>query len=236
MVIALHGNPGTGADLEPLAARLGAQGPRVVVPSRPPAGAPLEELVAELDRLALEAEQLCLLGYSWGCYLALRYARLAARPPAAIVLVNPYLVAQNPLSPLVPVALGLPLLGRLLVRGVAAKAPAFIETVFAPEPPPAETAAALRARLADPVMWRGAVRYKLLQQREPLAALAQPPARMLVVRGSADRVADWQVQQRPLAGILPRIEIEEVPGAGHGLPWTRTAELARRIADWLAAG
>ncbi len=239
--IGLHGNPGWGNDLAPLLAPLrdGREQVRVELPTRPEEGAALSVLIDEIDRLIEEhaPARFRLVGYSWGGWLALTYLHHGKRRPDGVALIAPYLVAHSPISALAAMAVRAPWLGRLLLRRVACRAPAFLERVFAPEPLPPAVRDAAMALLGEPACWLGAVRYKRLMQREALPVLAQRPCRLLLVRGAEDRVGDWAVQRRPLVKLLDQgaIEQEVLEGAGHGLPWTRTAWLRDRLAAWAAA-
>jgi pimeloyl-ACP methyl ester carboxylesterase len=237
LLIALHGNPGTGADLAGLLAPLRSDGLRLELPTRPEGGAGLDALVEELDRLVDEhdPEAYALLGYSWGAWLALTHAARAARPPAGVALVNPYLVVEDELSPVAGAVLRVPLLGRSLLKKVAGKAPGFVEKVFRPDAPPPELAERMERALASPALWGGAARYKLLQQRHPLPALRAAPGQLLVLRGAADAVGAWETQRRPLAGILgqPSVTERAYDGAGHALPWTHAEAVRGQLSSWI---
>lgn len=232
LTVLLHGNPGTGDDWNLVVDQLGSVD--VETPTRPAGGVgQLADLLGPLDRLiaARKPDRLRVVGYSWGCYLALHHAWRAQRRPDELVLVNPYVVAQNPISAGANVVLNLPVVGGAILRAkTKTMAPEFVANTFAPAQPPAGVADAMAARLADPAVWKGAVAYKLLQQNQPLARVADLPARTVIVRGGADQVADWNVQRAPLDGVRDDYEERVIEGAGHGLPWTHAAELARIIA------
>jgi pimeloyl-ACP methyl ester carboxylesterase len=174
-----------------------------------------------------------ILAYSWGGYLALRHAAGAARKPDAIALINPTLIAENPLSLFVRGLLSVPGLGPWLIgRTVGERARGFVEACFRPETPPDGLKDALIARLSDPGLWLGAAKYKALQQAAPLASLAEVPAqRLLVLRGERDEAVTWSTQEPILRPILKSVavEVKTIPGAGHSLLWTHGDEVAAAL-------
>src|SRR5262249_40108387 len=101
LILALPGNPGLPQDFDELPGRLHLSAPEeFAVVARPRAGADGGALTKEIEAASARtgAEKVVILAYSWGGYLALRHAAGAARKPDAIALINPTLVAENPLS------------------------------------------------------------------------------------------------------------------------------------------
>lgn len=169
-----------------------------------------------------------LLGYSRGCVEALRAASLW--PDLRGVLA----VAPHPgtaPAPLMMAVLGLPGLGDwLLSRMAAVRIERFLQESCAPEPVPDSYAqrGGLYAR-AD--VLRAALLRPVLPASDVAAALdrvASVP--QCLVLGAVDRpnpLANAWAQARPGR------HVEILPGAGHALPWTRTAAVARILRRFL---
>ena len=227
LTLLIHGNPGSAADLEPLAAAFRAAGEgeaRVV--ERAAGGESLRALTDQIDR-AGSSDRLRVVAYSYGAWLAMQHALRGSRKPDALVLVNPYLVVERPLSSAAALIATAPVVGDAIMRRkTPALADQFVADVFAPAQPPPD-AAALRERLNDPAVWQGALRYKRLQQQAPLEPLDALPCPTRVIIGEADRVADWKRQMTAFGRALTAIDLRTIEGAGHALPWTHPEEVAR---------
>jgi pimeloyl-ACP methyl ester carboxylesterase len=230
LVLAIHGNPGGPEDLGWLADRL--EDTEVVAPALCWGSEGLEGLVAELDAIvrARAPEDLVLVGYSWGAWVALHYVRSGSREPDALVLVNPFLVAVEPLPTAVSTLATAPVLGEPLLALAAPRlSRSFLEDTFFPAEPPPEVAELRRERLRAPATWRAAIRRREGQREAPLPDLAGLPCPAVVLLGAQDRVASWPDQRRPLLGVIDRLEIHEIPAAGHALPWTHPDEIVAGI-------
>jgi pimeloyl-ACP methyl ester carboxylesterase len=231
--IFLHGNPGTPEDFDLVRAEPAMADTRIVAPARPQ-GATLNDLIGELDRLVGDhrAGGVTVVGYSWGAYWALQHAASGRHQPDRLVLVNPYLVVENPLSALAPIALGLPAIGAAILRRSASKwTDEFITGSFRPVSPSPELRTELAGRLDDPDRWRAAVHDKRLQQANPLAPLRELSCATVVLRGERDEVGHWERQSTVLAPVASGIDETVVPGAGHALLWTHPAEVAAAISS-----
>ncbi len=235
LLLALHGNPGTPDDFADLASRCEAAEVRCVAPALSWGPDGLTGLIADLDAVVADAGPgpLVVVGYSWGAWAALQYERHGARPPDAIVLVNPYLVSTRPVSPFVERLSTAPVLGRAAL-GLAAPrlTAAFLRDVFAPASPPDSLAAAWTARLRPSDVWQAALRRKAAQGRHPVPPVPRSSCPILVLIGSEDRVADWGEHRRALDPGRPRVDLHEIEGAGHSLLWTHSDEVVSRIETW----
>jgi pimeloyl-ACP methyl ester carboxylesterase len=230
-VVLIHGNPGSPGDLARVADRLAGRGIRVAAPAMPSLAESPGEIVAFLETSVRDGEEPpVLVGYSWGAWAALWYVLRAHRAPSAVVLVNPYLVVTDRLSPVVAGVAALPGVGRTVLSWTAARLTRrFLDETFHPVWPSAPIARARAARLASPAVWQAAIRRKRLQQAAPLPPFRSLPCPVDVVVGLADRVAPWREHRAPLHDASPAPGIHAVPGAGHALPWTCPDVIASRI-------
>lgn len=240
ILVALHGNPGEAGDLNVLAERMADDLP-VVHFNADAKPLTLNGLIERLERQvqSQHADDVILLAYSWGAYLALYWLRNTQQPVRHVVLVNPTLVAGNPISALTDFLTGLPGLGSALLMATAVPTSgAIIERMFAPELPPQPYRDEMVRAMSKPIIWRKAIERKRMQQRFPLAFHAFPaPHRLLVIRGEADQMVNWAPQQQLLAALgVDASQIHTVPGAGHGLPWTRPDAVAALINQALGLG
>jgi len=232
----LTGNPGHQDDFAALAAALEARELFVTRWTRPPAGAPIAALSQEISE---RAPGLPVIAYSFGAFVALHHAarqRERGEAPPPLALLAPYLVPDSPTSPVVRALAAAPGIGRwLLGRKAAGLTAAYLRNVFAPELVPASFAEAATRRMASAACWRGALRYKREMELHPAPPLAVDGPPLLWVRGAEDRVAEVEAQQALLAPARARTREVALEGAGHGLPWTRTTEVADEIERWARA-
>lgn len=224
--ILVHGNPGRAAVLAPLEAVLVQRGFRVHAVELPMQDAsPIERPIVD----AAAGDPAVLVGYSYGAYLALRAAARAR--VAGVCLVNPHLVAREGLALPLKLLLSVPGLGRKLVgRGLEARVDESLGRWFGKAAPPP----ALRAALCDADLWLRAARWKDLQAREPLPALAArdlPALRVLV--GEEDVGSPWRDQAGVIADLAPEA-LRRVPGAAHALPWTHADLVADVVCELVA--
>lgn len=245
LYVLLHGNPGSPEDLLELNHALRERGATEVVALswRDPQGCPaFDHLDAEIEKVLAQAktEHWCLVGYSYGAYVALgllaqqgslRQSALRHRP-ALLTLINPYLVVDKPLSVAARAVLSTPGLGSFILgRGLAKRATDFVDNVFAPTRPAADIRANLTSRLNSTGCWRQAASAKQFQQDNPLAPVTRLPCPGVVFNGAEDKVSRWSVHKDPLRGVNAHLRIEVVENAGHALPWTHTEQLAQTITD-----
>jgi 3-oxoadipate enol-lactonase len=236
-VVLLHGQPGTGYDWEPVAARL-ADHLRVLVPDRPGYGrtggravgvAANTELVVDLlDRL--QVERAVIGGHSWAGAVALDLAARHADRVGGLVLVGS--VGGSGSIDRLDRLLALPLVGPALsMMGMAtlrfsrkARQAAHLDWRVGPDvPSPLETGL-YRS-------WRSFVieQRALVQELPAIAtAIAQLEVSAVVVVGERDRVVPPS-SQAALANVLPRARLVAIAGVGHLLPNEAPEQLASVI-------
>ena len=236
LLIALHGKPGSGEDWQPLLDALELDDAwSVWTPTRPVEGASLSDLIATIDLHITEVrpERVVVLAYSWGCWLALQHALIGARAPDGLVLLNPYLVAESPISPVARAVLAVPGLGGwILSRSAPQRAADFVAKSFAPATPEPALASAMIGRLSRGRVWRGAVVATQEHVAAPLPHLGDFLIPTLALVGENDTVAS-----APIHGpALPRnAEVQQIDGAGHALPWTPHSQVVPALQRWLDA-
>ncbi|MFH0952932.1 MAG: alpha/beta fold hydrolase [Verrucomicrobiota bacterium] len=196
---------------------------------RPVGGASVADLIEHMggEVRRLNPARLVLMGFSWGAYLACRFAERSPVKPDSLILLNPMLAVSSPVSPLMAALLNTPVLNALLAAALARVLPGgFVARVFAPESPEPSLRDQLVKQLSSPTLWLGALRYKLEQQRHPLGAVqAARCRRAVVLRGAADAVAPWEQQAGLLKDLGPSLTVHTVEGAGHSLLWTHQDEV-----------
>ncbi|HEV7862638.1 MAG TPA: alpha/beta hydrolase [Acidimicrobiia bacterium] len=251
IVLALHGQPGTGRDFVALARALDGTG-RVVAPDRPGWGdraaepaagfaAGADDAARILDREGVE--RAVVLGFSWGGGVALELARRHPDRVAGLVLA----ASIGPGEPTaVDRVLALPVAGRAICgSGLAATRLALRRSAFH-----GILGRGMRGvdpnhvrRFADDCLSRAALVSFMVEQRalvrefpavlEALSGLRVPTT---VVSGERDRLIAPGSARR-LADALGA-ELQIVPGAGHFLPGVSAAVLAEAVvavaarADW----
>lgn len=230
LLLALHGNPGAPSDFDLMAGRLHlGTDIRFVASPRPPGGAEVSEVVERLvdEVRELGPHKLAVVGFSWGAYLACRFAESSPVKPDSLILLNPMLAVSSPVSPLMAALLNTPVLNALLAAALARVLPGgFVARVFAPGSPEPPLRDRLVKHLGSPTLWLGALRYKLEQQRHPLGAVqAAWCRRAVVLRGAADAVAPWERQVGLLKDLGSSLTVHTVAGAGHSLLWTHQDEV-----------
>jgi len=233
-VLLLHGQPGSGADWEPIRALLEPDH-LVLAPDRPgygsapgPALGPTGNAEVLAATLAGVGRRAVVAGHSYGAAIALRLAELRPELVAALVLVCP---AGSPRSlNAIDRAMALPGVGEaagwVLLRGGAAAARwAFGRAL--PMPPPASV-----ATWRDGRAWRSfAVEQRGLVEELPELVRALPSVRASVdiLAGRRDRVVPPSAADE-LAGALPSSRVTWVPDSGHLLPWEQPELVAAVIA------
>lgn len=235
LLLTLHGNPGDPADFAPLLAALAPPAScRVIAPARPDRPRDLEQALAAIDQACAEHphDRLLLLGYSWGAYLAAAWALSRAGRADRLALLNPLLVSERPIPPLVSALLAIPRLAEsLLERTVDERAQRFIDDLFEPDAPELALRCELAERLSNAGVWLRAVRCKQLHLRTPLRGCLSSP--VLVLRGDDDHVADWQVQAPALRSLAADAVVRTITDAGHSLPWTHAPEVTAALREFL---
>lgn len=189
-------------------------------------------LVAALD--ALEIERPLLMGFSWGGAVS---AALVAEHPeraAGAVLLGAPLYAWDGDVSFLDRGLALPVLGPSFARlGGSALArliaPAMLEESFAPESAPADfferspVPLALRvSSLIANARDMAGLNRALGEQSGRYGAIRVP---IEVVHGSGDQVVWTTHHAQPFAAEVPSAVLTELPGAGHHLLYTRSADV-----------
>jgi pimeloyl-ACP methyl ester carboxylesterase len=242
-VVLLHGQPGSGADLDAVARELAPRA-RVIVPDRPGYGrtggeatgfAGNARAVFELmDRLDVASATFA--GHSWGAGLALAAAQLDPARVGALALISPVTPAGRfgPLDRLLAdervgpplLRAGFGLAGHSLslrpLRELAARSLPGVRYE--------DLVATARAWRREPV-WRSFfVEQRALMSELPALAPALPAIHkpVTVLIGSRDRVVTPRDAMR-LASLLPGARFVRVGGAGHLLPQQRPELVAREI-------
>jgi len=247
-VLALHGQPGSGRDFEPLGRALAGEW-RMVAPDRPGwgsrAGEPArgfaagaDDAVAVLDREGVD--RAIVLGFSWGGGVALELARRHPDRVGGLVLA----ASIGPGEPTVADRLlALPVAGRAISAGGLAatrlvlRRPSFHGIVGrgmkGVDPNHVR-------RFVDDCMSRAALDSFMVEQRAlvrdfpaVLRSLGEVRMPTTVVTGDRDRLIARDSAHR-LAEHIPRAELRIVPGAGHFLPGTSATVLAEVVADTAA--
>lgn len=191
---------------------------------------------------AIDAQRPILLGFSYGGAVALSYALQYPDEVAALVLVNP---ATHPWrrGPAMPFGVAdAPLVGPVLKHtivtplGLLLKDSA-VESVFAPEPvPPAFAAAPVTLALRPDAYAATAREIRVLDAFLREQVLRYPELRLpvAVVVNDGDTSVLSTVHGRPLASVLPNVELVVTGGGGHPLHFSRPASVLAAI-DWAAA-
>ncbi|MCG8313700.1 MAG: alpha/beta fold hydrolase [Pseudomonadales bacterium] len=232
LFVTLSGNPGAAADLDALISALGQEDSYYAF-ERPIEGASLTGLLQLLEAGIAQRSptSVVVIAYSWGSYLALKWAQTTSFNIERLVLINPTVEAENPISGLVKALVGAPIVGDVLLKKVAAsKTPEFIEHSFAPQQPSASVQAKMFSALNNPSIWKGAVRYKSIQQTHPL--VGEIKHKLTVFKGAADKAITWNIQWPKLKSLVAdpeHISLHEIDNAGHALPWTHVEQLAAQI-------
>lgn len=209
----------------------------------PPPGA--ASVAAQARTIAHFAEAIGLdrplvVGHSLGGAIALALAVNFPDHIAGLALIAP---ATHPPPEVPPVFRGLDIRSRWLRFVVAwtvaiplaiRNGPHVLETVFGPEPVPADFATNGGGLLSlRPKGFIGAsrdlveARQNIGDQTERYQDLAMPVG---VLFGAADRILDPAAHGGALAAKLPGVDFELIEGAGHMLPFTRADDCARFIA------
>lgn len=236
-IVLVHGWTADARMWAPVARRLVAAGRRVVVydlrgHGRSTVGAAgttiaalAEDLRAVLE--AVDARDVVLGGHSMGGMtaqlLAIRHPDVVADRVACLVLISTAArrvvpVAAGVVSGVVgsgalAAAMGSPVLGPLLVRGVHGKNVSLVAldaTRATVQTTPSEVRSGFMRAMAD------------MDLTPELPAIRVPT---LVVSGSRDYLA-LPVRSREIAGLIPGARLEVVNGAGHQLPFERPDTLA----------
>jgi acyl-CoA synthetase (AMP-forming)/AMP-acid ligase II/pimeloyl-ACP methyl ester carboxylesterase len=184
---------------------------------------------------ALERHTHLVLGYSWGCVLALESAVELARQgkrPDGVFLIAPYLVKPKPLSGGMKTLLSLPLLSNLLltlklksvIMGLLkdSSAPAAIPDYYKYSCQFWAKAKYIKKALLEKELYPQTKIEKLLQE---LASFKIP---LFILSGDSDQTSGPE-QLALLKKYLPDLQAKQLTQAGHALPWTHIKECVTEL-------
>ncbi|MHB1446818.1 MAG: alpha/beta fold hydrolase [Acidimicrobiales bacterium] len=247
-VLLVHGQPGEGADWDPVIDLLGPTH-RLVVPDRPGYGAspgPASGPTGNADRLADLLESLAtgpaiVVGHSYGAAVAARLAERHPEAAAALVLVCP--AASSAALGGADRALAVPVVG----EAAAFFAMRFLAGLahWATRVIPAQRLSSLPMRVGLPAdrvgafadSWRRGDVWRVFaaEQRALVAempeldrALSNITVPVSLVGGGRDHIIPPRVV-RELAARLPQATITWAPEAGHLLPWRQPSVVAEAV-------
>ena len=243
-VLFLHGNPGGKEDWRDIAPAIARAGYRCLVPDRPGHGETdgilfhkespwiQTDIYSGLIDQMVGSGKVAVVGYSFGCFLALR---LAARKPTSITglaLLAPFVAPRDtseaPSN--IPFLARVPVLGSLLqvVLPLAAKGKIqeHLQKSFHPGQIPADRYGEILARVTtfDSIVATLNDRNELLATWETLqktVPMVQVP--LLAVGGRQDAVGDAQAHVKRVTTGVKHATSVMIDDAGHGLPFTHAS-------------
>jgi pimeloyl-ACP methyl ester carboxylesterase len=188
---------------------------------------------AFIQKISDSPEPYVAVAYSFGAFRALNALERGERPPAALVLVAPFVKSSEPLSGFAKLLMKSPLKGFI----VGKKYPQFREDLLTRMFSNDERglAADFLQKTDKKEVWEQVITDKLWQEDEPLQkSWVRIPT--LVVTGSEDRISPPAKVKRDLEPLIPQFQYLEIPGASHGLPWTHSKVLAEAIESFSIKG
>lgn len=240
-VLFLHGNPGGKEEWAPLAAAVAKAGYRCLVPDRPGHGetdgivfnkdAPWiqTDIYSGLIDQMLGQGRVAVVGYSFGCFMALR---LAARKPtsmAGLALLAPFVAPRDPgeAPSKIPMLARVPVVNTvmgmflpLLARG---KLQDHLEKVFFPGQAPAELFGEILGRITS---YESIV--AAMNDRNELAATWEAVQKtipavtvpVLAIGGRKDAICTSEDHVKRVTDGVKNAKAVMLDDAGHGLPFT----------------
>ena len=206
-LIYFHGSPGVTEESEELKKVL----------------APDHQLVAEV--VAIEG----VIGYSWGCIDALRFANKKQTSVKALVLVSPFLTPKKTLLSLIN---EIPISSDAFIRLLAKKAiTKFIDKTSDPENP-TNFYLSLSEKLADVKVLKKSIKEKAeITDQEIADLIKNNKIPTLVVNSESDIITDLLSISVKLSA--ENITIVQLTGYGHALPMQHPEELSKHISAFL---
>jgi pimeloyl-ACP methyl ester carboxylesterase len=201
---------------------------QTTIHKRPLTGSKLESLIQSIHATAkLEGDApITLVGYSWGAYLAMAYLKRFPENVEGVLLINPLLTDNHPLSRKEKFLFATPILRSLILKFRGKKlANRCLNSFFAPSVPPQELNSLLMPSLLPSKVWRGAACYKKMMHQHPLPndfSEIQVPIRILC--GESDQVAHSE-EQLALLKSIESMNVKIISSAGHALLWTHQEEV-----------
>lgn len=245
-ILCLHGNPGTHRDFARLQAELGDRLPgRLVCLDRPGHGKSVSlpnrqagEYTAtrRLSRFVLDVcgGSALLVGYSMGCYHALRLAVSQPEKVRALLLVAPFIAARpEDKASGVPDRCATPLIGpllRVLLPALARKTiQAHVRRVLSPQVPDAQQEAQLLTEYlqADTLVATMNDKNQIVQEPLDEEKLKQIACPVHIVQGDRDAINPGHAAR--LQTLLPAATLRQVEGSGHAVLFTRADVVAEEL-------
>ncbi|MEE9355347.1 MAG: alpha/beta hydrolase [Methylococcaceae bacterium] len=243
VAVFLHGNPGGSIDFSELMQHLSlGSDTDILMHERPREGALISDVIKGLEArvFSKDYDQVYVIAYSWGCYLAGVWLTQTVVPIEKIIFICPTLVAENPIKPIVNLLSRMPLLGPLLLKRKAPRlANEFIEKCFSPLKANVVQHHKMMSELHNPAIWRGAIDYKFQQQSQAMPKLDMDADRLIIVRGLEDKSTTWSIQKQCLNKVvdpLANAQLNEISGVGHALMWSDSEHVAELINNAVAGG
>lgn len=228
-VFALHGNPGSPRDWDEVFCKLDPKKFETIAVDSFSDG-----WVHDIRR---QSGKVILIGHSWGCYRILKKLASLHDRVEKVILVNPTLDVEHPLSSLASLLMRAPVLGDILIKSSHRKAfPEFVEKMIHPASidklPPAQKS--LERLSSDWMLWKIAALNKLKQQSAPLTPSHSCPVPGWILFGDKDLVVSAQKQRRALS-FFSGFQEQTVAGAGHALLWTHADLVAEKVSAGLGS-
>lgn len=221
---AFHGNPGTLADWDYVQHELNstkqsdstsnsASNSTVeLIPLDPYSGAWRKTFADHQGKFSIVA-------HSMGCLVALQAAKEFGGKIDRMIFVNPYVVSESSISPFAQTLLRLPLVGDLLLKlNYRKNAQSFIERAFAPTKTP---------KAPGFELWKKTAHNKIQWQHQ-FEKIHDLPVPTLVLWGLEDQIGTRDIQL-PALKKFSAVEIVEIAGHGHALPWSAANLIATQI-------
>lgn len=228
-IVAFHGSPGTPLDFIGLKNTF-SEG-TLCAPARPGF-----EGLFKGDDLPERSEELLVLGYSFGCAEAVRFAATSEShgyQVKALLLIAPYLFPKNDFkSKLKNTVISLPGLGHKLLQKAAKTSidELLVHSSYPLNPPPEYREAAEKYRTPQ------ILRRVVLEKSDPsfsipknLSTLKSRKLPVGLVYGDQDLSSPVSEQIAPLRALLPIAFEEVIAHAGHALLWTHVTPLSELI-------
>ena len=169
----------------------------------------------------MQADQVGIVAYSWGAYLALTYLSLNPDHVDRIFLINPLVQDSNPKTKFWHRLEILPFIGKaILFPSIYAKSYDYLKKMFSPQPIAPHAEKKLKPFLQSASVWQGNVVYKQMLSEFPLSEdLKSFPVPVHALFGNNDLIAPC-LTQLPYLQNLVKFTYKTVDQAGHALPWT----------------
>lgn len=198
-----------------------------------------EDFFTLLNRSVLSAEkdQVSLVAYSWGAYLALTYLSLNPDHVESLFLINPLLYDQEPQLKVIRYLQSLNYLGKaFLYPFTNSKASTYLKKIFSPQSVPFNVERLLKSRLQSTTLWQEEVVFRNMVEEFPLSEdLKSVPQPIHAMFGNEDAMCSFRSQTSYFKNYV-NFSSTVVEQAGHALPWTHTDLVADEIRHFFKSG